>query len=427
MKLRLSKPGYKTHAYVFSGVPFKHLKWEEVGLEDTPVRRDFILNILEKLCYTRDEEEWIYINSDELKRITGNNNNGERYRNYINLLKLGTDKGPIIEVNESYQIGETAPNKLGYTKSYRLTKKYLNRKRILYTYNKAQKSKKYNEYGQHIRLIESESELVQHSIKLIESLNFPTVEFLIKKMNKLVQNGLKDKRNRLYTLTKHDKNCHNLTDDLRNYERMLQIGLRIPKVSIEFRRMTDSLNLLPTWIREEIKITNEDNIKEEMIELDCKCLHANIVYKLLHQTGKLKYKEKENDWWQNNMQGDIYTKLLKYTKMNRIEIKKECLSFFNNKNHLCKHYKIYELFNTHAPTFISSMENVKRTNHKTMCKMLFDEEVTIMEKVIQQLEKLNIKVITIHDAIVCAKSNQHIVKHFMNEILKQQNIPSFVE
>ena len=169
-------------------------------------------------------------------------------------------------------------------------------------------------------------------------------------------------------------------------------------------RIVDSFTLMPSWIRQIIKINGE-----AIVEADYSCLHPNIAIALYG--GKKEYLT-HND--------------LAFVMSTDISvIKVEHLSFFNKKVWQMKESPLYDYYKKNEPYMLESVKAEKYSsefNHNITSRRLFAKEVEIMTEVVEELNKEFIYVGYVYDALICHPSDANRVKEIMDSIIFKQGV-----
>jgi hypothetical protein len=195
-----------------------------------------------------------------------------------------------------------------------------------------------------------------------------------------------------------------LEDSLKLFKYLTENGFKYPSISGERSggRVYDSINMMPRFIRNLIKIDNE-----KTIDVDFRCLHPNLAVKLYG--GITKY---------------ITHELIKdVLQMELYIVKEEHLSFFNKKTQQMKQSALYAYYETNEPTMLKNIISDKsKNNYKITSQKMFDLEVKIMTECIKRLNNIGIDVLYVFDALLVKSSNQKAVKYTMNQVVIEMGI-----
>ena len=198
--------------------------------------------------------------------------------------------------------------------------------------------------------------------------------------------------------------------------------LLTPTVGGEYSggRVTDSFNLINSWIRKLIRIDNE-----KIIELDFKSFHPCIASSLYGSGNQI-----------------IHEKIADYFKESPSNVKKEHLSFFNVPIKNCtinkkkyigmENFKIYKWYEKFEPDMLKNMIIDKKsgdfkTGFKNTTKKIFTKEVEIMTEIIVELNHVyDIYCIYVYDALYVKESDSEIVRNVMNNVAKKHGVNTYV-
>lgn len=326
------------------------------------------------------------------------------YQNIINALKAGTpDKGAFIIVGDSYMPGEfsrrynlTTTYKCGI-QSYTLKTKFV--KDIVTRNTREKLIKAYT------------SPIAVNLIRLYDYLDLPTKEELLEKGKQLSKEGYTTKKGKILTMKyRKDKsywkdadNRSFVEDDIELFEYYTSYGFMIPVIGDEnCPRVYDSLSLMPSWIRNEIKFDGQ-----KMYEADYKCLHPNLIMNI----------------YKGSTQYITHKKVADDLGLDIKEVKTKHLSFFNLKANHLESSKLFKYYNNNEPLVISKvLEDKKIHGHKYTSKLLFTLETELMSKVINKLNSESIFVGYMFDALFVAENNVNKVIEVMNETALEMNI-----
>lgn len=334
-----------------------------------------------------------------------NTKDTKTYANIIKVLKNGTpEQGAFIIVDERYVAGEKSRKYrlsdcysiIGH-QSYKLTTSYV--KNIVYRnqmdfYSKA-----------HCNVI------AKNSLHFYGEIEIPSSEQLLIKGKQLVKENFITKKNKkltmLYKQNKdHWKDSDNrsfIEDNIKKFEYYTANGFMIPIIGGEHcPRIYDSISLIPSWIRNEIKVDGE-----KLVECDFKCLHPNLIMKLYK--GVLKYITHE--------------KIAVDLGLNKNDVKIMHLSFFNMEIKHLENSPLYKYYNEKEPLLMKWLLLDKQTHgHKYTSTLLFILEVQIMTEVIKRLNAMNIFVGYGYDALFTNESNKTTVEDMMNIVIKEFDV-----
>jgi hypothetical protein len=195
------------------------------------------------------------------------------------------------------------------------------------------------------------------------------------------------------------------------YHYLTENGLMIPIEGNDASggRVVDSLTLMPSWIRNLIKVDGK-----YLTECDFACLHPNIAMQLYG--GSKEYLNHNDVAIASNI--DVKT------------VKMEHLSFFNKEVWQMKKSLLYDYYLSTEPQMLRKIEQEKYNSvhkHKITSRKMFKKEVEIMTEVIQILSKENISVGYIYDALICHPDNADRVKVVMDEVCLKHGVKTIAK
>jgi len=200
-----------------------------------------------------------------------------------------------------------------------------------------------------------------------------------------------------------------LNIELFNY--LTENGLMIPIEGNDASggRVVDSLTLMPSWIRNLIKVDGK-----YLTECDFVCLHPNIAMQIYG--GSKEYLNHNDVEIASNI--DVKT------------VKIEHLSFFNKEVWQMKVSPLYTYYLATEPQMLRKIEQEKYNSvhkHKITSRKMFKKEVDIMTEVIQILSKENTSVGYIYDALICHPDNADRVKMVMDKVCLKHGVKTIAK
>ena len=320
-------------------------------------------------------------------------------------------KGAIVECDKKWM-------KNAHGMGWRLGDNYFGKGIISYTlkteYNK------YLFFKKRTQLIkEAESNVITRNLLYVYPKTIlPTVEQIKERAKQLIKEGFTTKKGkRLTFLNKHSRSRFSdiktlsfVEDSIDIFEYLTEDALLIPSIGDHKSggRVYDKFSLMPSWIREMVKI---DGVSID--ECDYSCLHPNLAIKLYG--GKSKYLTHMQVAIENNIEIS--------------DVKKEHLSFFNKTWEQMSYSKLFNYYNNKETNMMENIFLTKKHNelkeedkHKITSMDLFKEEVEIMTEVIGILNKEGIYVIYIFDALGCKESDKKRVLDVMNLIALKRGV-----
>lgn len=345
---------------------------------------------------------WVNLYSKILQSSLGSN-----YKRIIDECK----KNEIIEVHEMYKAR-------AFTMSYRLSAKFrnaspqpviINNKSLI---NKALKRNKEQLYRAKSNIIANY--LITDVYPIVSIANKEEIMehgmFLAKKKQKTKKGKTLTnlgKKNRNYWKNSHERVY--VQDHLKQLDYLIQDGVMIPKVG-DFKsggRIYDSFNLMPSWVRDKIKINGNN-----LVELDFSCLHPNLAL-WLYNEGRAEHISHKN--------------LADYLEIDIITAKRLHLSFFNLNCDQFTRSPIFSFYSDHFPEMTDKIKEVKKENYKKVSQQLFSAEVQLMSNIIEVLSEREIASLYIFDALLVEEKNKHIVKSIMNDEAEKMGVCSYVK
>lgn len=386
-----------------------------------------IISNLDSTYYT--EDKWKNLHSTILQSQVYKTHQDDTYKKCIELLKLGTSTGPMIEVktnsegNETYVVGERS-------KAYKIGDAYSKSGLVQYIIKDEtlinRRNKKYFELLQ----TSFENTIANNLIKVYSKIDLPTTAELLIEGKRLTKNKERSKKGKLYTMRNKNSDSHwkdlsertFIEDDIEIFQYLTGRGYMIPTVCDENsgERIVDSFTLMPSWIRNMIRINGS-----KLVECDYTCLHPNIAINLYG--GKSEYLN--------------HNKVAEMASIDVKTVKKEHLSFFNlewspvtrkidGKMRFIPGMTQSSLFNFYMENESTMMnkikEDKKENGYKVTTKKLFKMEVKIMTEVIKRLNAVGVYVVYIYDALMCEPQDEKLVIEVMNEVALEFNVKTRV-
>ncbi len=331
------------------------------------------------------------------------------YKNIINALLTGTpNDGHMIEIlknedgNDSYQVGV-------HSKYYKLSDNYFKAGLTHYIIQDENlvKNRRMCLYNLLKRFYDNP--IVTNLLTVYPRLTLPTHDEMIIEARRLISKGYENKKNkRLTMLNKHSKSYFTdgvgrsfVEENIELFNYLTQNGFMIPTVG-DFHsggRVVDSFTLMPSWIRKIVKIDGYD-----IVEVDYRALHPNIAIMLYG--GKTKY--------------ITHQMIADELEVDKQIIKKEHLSFFNQKINQMKQSPLYKYYKKKEPDMLNNIMYEKRNNkskHKVTSERLFDNEENVMSEVLSRLNSNGIYALYVYDALYCKEVDALDVIEMMNKVV----------
>ena len=382
---------------------------------NTDVAVEKCLIMISNLTYTvfKDEDYWKGLSSKNLnQQFKKGFANTFVYKNIIEALKYEANGAcPIIDCKKNSYNTETYRENY-HAKQYRLNKSSRNIALESYVIKfedniiirKDHCLEQFNKSNSNV--------IGQNLIKVYDQITLPSKDEILNHAKKLVKENYKNKKGKKLTfLNKKSKSYYSsstprsfVEHNIKLYEFLVCSNYRIPKIgdSKSGGRVVDSFNLMPSWIRSLIKISNE-----KIIELDFKALHPNIVFSLY---GEPKH-QITHEYIAKVLNKPLY------------EIKIEHLSFFNKRIEDMKKSILYDFYYEREKVMLENIIREKKIHgYKKTSQRLFEKEVTIMKDIIYELSRLGIHVLYVYDALYCRQTHEGIVTEIMNRVIKKHNV-----
>lgn len=401
--------------YAIKQIPAKTLKQVH---EDKEVAYELCLMYLSQLTSTYFEVKsganpsgWKSLHSQYLKELVGIDSTC--YKRIRNVLEYKLENGAILECDYSYCSGRKNYN-------YRIGKYYMDKKVHAYKVTTEIAKKRLYNYYLEAYSRASENIICRNLFHLYYLLVLPTIEEIQQEANRLIRLGYKNKKGKtLARRNKHSNTYFSNYEQLTFVEDAIEIynyltnenGVIIPIVGghASGGRIVDSFTLMPSWIRNMITIKGQ-----RLQECDYQCLHPNIAMSI----------------YGGNSQFITHKQLANHLKLDELIVKKEHLSFFNKPIIQMMHSPLWKYYMEKEPIMLENLVNDKLNNsiketkdkHKITSQKLFSMEVSIMTRVIEQLNSQRIYVMYVYDALYCLPEQKFIVQEVMNTVILEENV-----
>ena len=394
-------------------IPKRVLKTIDSNIEMAIEKCFLFVSSLTSTVYKEYNDYWKGLSSTILhQQFKKGNDNTRIYRYIIEALTNSTSSRlPIIEVkqndlgNDSYQVGN-------YSKQYRFHPNRVNQALVTYYLKFEENIKRLRKH--HLRQLSKASKNIigRNLIAVYESIELPTTEEILKQADDLIRIKHRSKKGKLLTkLNKKSKSYYSnpesrsfVEENINQFEYYTKRGFRVPTIG-DYKsggRVVDSFNLMSSWIRQMIKIENEP-----ILELDFKALHPNIAKSLYDGTN-------------HQITHEIVSMSLK-TPLKKVKI--EHLSFFNKRIDDMKKSPLFQYYYTKERVMLENIiSDKKQYGYKITSQRLFKKEVEIMSSIIEQLNRLDIYVLYVYDALYCKESDKAIVSDIMNNTIIEHKV-----
>lgn len=352
-----------------------------------------------------EKEGWKSLHAEYLREFLSLN--PMTYKDVITALEHPTKRGAIIECDYESIIGE----KNYY---YRFGEAYIGKGIVSYHLQTKEAQRLLNKHFIRVSGKSQSNPIVQNLIGFYEDVTLPKIDQIKKEGNRLIKLKYKTKKGKLLKkLGKHSRSYFKdpqkysfVEDSIKIFNYLTEDGLMFPEVGGEKSggRIVDSFTLMPSWIRQIIKVNGE-----AIVEADYSCLHPNIAIGLYGGT---------KEYLTHNDLG-----LEISTDVNIIKL--EHLSFFNKKVWQMKESPLYDYYKKNEPYMLESVIAEKYSSefkHNITSRRLFAKEVEIMTEVVEVLNKEFIYVGYVYDALICHPSDANKVKEVMDSIILKQGV-----
>lgn len=321
------------------------------------------------------------------------------YKHIINALAIGSEKDPIIEVNENGKIGIKCND-------YRFGKACRSKKLVQYELKTQPALKLLNKHHSMLYNEARKNPICNNLIQIYPYISLPTEEEIKAEAKRLVKLNYSKKGKELTFLNKHPKSYFKnpekrsfVEDALEIFEYLTKNGLMIPRKGSEKSggRVVDAFSRMPAWIRNLVKVNGES-----LDVWDLSCLHPNIAMSLYG--GSKEFLTHGVLAEESGIPEDI--------------VKIEHLSFFNKHPKEMEESPLFEYYTRSEAEMMKNIINEKyrsRYQHRITSRRMFKKEVEIMTDVITQLNKEGIKVLYIYDALGCLPNHSERVKQLLDE------------
>lgn len=400
-----------------SRLPMKVLKRIDKN-KDRAIEKCLILaSSLTYTVFNPDEDYWKSLSSTILnEQFKKGKDNTYGYKYIIDALKYSTNATyPIIECkknefgNDSYQEGN-------YSKMYKFHDDRI--KKSLDTYTLKFEENIQTRRIHHLKELSkaSKNNIALNLINVYSRIELPNEYEILENAKCLIKENYVSKKGKSLTLLNkkpksYYKNLENKTfveDNLKLFKYLVSQGYMIPRIG-DFKsggRVVDSFNLMPSWIRKMVKIEGE-----KITELDFKTLHPNIAKSIYGGSNKHITHQEVSE--------AIGVELSK--------VKIEHLSFFNKRIGDMKKSELFNYYYNHEKEMLKEViKDKKKYGHKITSQRFFKKEVEIMTSVIEELNKWDIYVLYVYDALYCKKSDSELATSIMNRMAKEHNVNTHV-
>jgi hypothetical protein len=327
------------------------------------------------------------------------------------LLKNIFSSNPMIEVKKnkkgtpSYEVGINSIQ-------YRLSNRFSNNGYVKYTITSDSLIKQRLKVQYRNMKDVTTNPIARNLLTVYPKVTVPTSEEIFIEAKKLVKTKFMNNKGKKLTILNGRKKSDlkdfskrvSYDDSLLHFNYLTVNGFLIPSISGRRAggRVYDSFNLMPSFIRNLIKID-----KENVVNIDLKCLHPNLSMKLYD--GSSKYL--------------THQFIADQLKLDVKEVKVEHLSFFNMKESQMKLSPLFDYYTKSEPQMLENLiEDKNKNTFKITSEKMFNLEVKIMTESIKRLNVIDIYPLYIFDALLVKCSDQNETELIMNDVLKEMDI-----
>ena len=355
-----------------------------------------------------DPNQWYKPLSSQILKDSFKHKNVAVYIKIINILK----KYKVIEVRtshegaESYVVGEQS-------KQYRLAEPFRKSFKHIELTTKEIRSKVRIKRVKMLKKAKGNT-IADNALKLQPMINLPTIEEINAEGKRLSKIGAKTNKGKVITYNgnhspkeyKDKENRAFVTVAIGRYNALTKNGteLMIPIISGERAgyRVYDSLNLMPSWIRNLVKINGKS-----IVQSDYSSLHPNIAMSIYGGSNR-------------GVSHDIVSE---YLGISRLEAKVEHLSFFNKNIYSMQQSPLHKYYRDNESEMLNNIIADKRINsYKSTSKQLFKTEVNMMSAAVLELNKRGIIVMYVFDALYGTEEDTEEIREVMNQVAKDYRV-----
>ncbi len=369
------------------------------------------LSLFSKSYYLQNTNNgWLYMSKYYMCRYifgTDSQTAKKKLNKIIEIMINGTsEKGAIIEINKECEFSFVKR----LANEYRLTDRYIDKgfKKYELKTKKAIANRQKSYYA-HLSNI-CDNTVVKNLFKAYSMIELPSEGQIIQRAKELIKTGyskhgkvLKFRNKKAKELDDKNKFIY-AEDSIEVFKYLTEDGLLLPTISSDKAggRVTDSINLMPSWIRQLIKINGRF-----IAECDYSCLHPNIAVALY-------------SGYTTNITHQLISD---ETGIDKSVVKKEHLSFFNRNVHDMKTKPLYSYYIKKEHDMMQRIVKEKyQYGYKETSRKMFTCEVNIMSDVIKQLNEKHIYVLYVYDALACSPKHVNTVMSVMNETIQKYGV-----
>jgi hypothetical protein len=345
-------------------------------------------------------------------KIKNGKDNTYVYTKVIKVLLKGTPQmGAMIEIQKNKQGGDLYYSGVGGSRRFKLASRFTKCGLTPYTLTHKVSIQQIQEHKCKRLLEVVNNPIGRNLLHLYPHIQLPTEQEIRKEADRLLSvNYITKKGKRLRAGKKtgsryiyHDT-CSFVEDNIELYKSLTEGGFMVPVVTGENAggRVVDSFTLMPSWIRNLIKIDGES-----IEELDYTALHPNIAISIYDGDSKF----------------ITHEKIQEVLGISKSEIKREHLSFFNKEWDDIVRSPLFFYYKSQEPIMMENIYRDKQENgHKSTSRKLFAKEVEIISKSIEFLNEEGIYVGYVYDALFCLPKHRDRVKRVMDYYAQEAGV-----
>ena len=338
------------------------------------------------------------------------------------LVRKGNDNtnlsGKVVRLLERHSIIEVKKKKDGsddyeenkYPRRFRLSKLYFEQNLVKYELKNraAIENKMIAAQLNKNDFTKSLNPIIQNLAIVYDRLTIPSTDEIHQRAKELIKQGYTKRQKKLIYKGKKERQADKYSyveEHIEIFEYLIK-SVKTPTVSSQINgyRIIDFINLMPSWIRQLIKIDDE-----EIAECDFKCMHPNLAVNI----------------YGGKSQFITHQKIAEELNIPLETVKKEHLSFFNcHENQMVKSI-LHKYYLDNEPDMLQRIKRDKKIAepwYKRTSMKLLGLEVQLMTEIIKRLNSQGIYVLYVYDALYGKKSEADLIKKTMNEVALEMKI-----
>ena len=407
---------------------YRKLERNSTGLMDIHYDREVAIELCLIYISNLSDTYFVSLESDDLDKQNGwkrlnhqilndqlkiDNDDSEKE---VNKLRM-TIRTFLVENNIIEIIYKWSTN---HSIRHRLSKTYFGKGIVNYTL-KTDFCKELRLRNTYINLAKAQNNVIAKNLfSLYPNIQLPTRQEIITEAKRLIDENYTKKGKKLVFKNKHSKDYFKIPvsfveDAIAKFEYYTERGFMIPQIGDQNSggRVVDSFTLMPSWIRNLIKINGN-----KILTADYTALHPNIAIKIYNGT---KHYITHKD-------------VSESTGIDLIDVKTEHLSFFNKTWNQMTKSPLFDYYSNTEPKMLENIFWDKTQNnleeghkHKITTQKMFKEEVDLMTANISILNLMGIYVGYIYDALFFEPKYLDIVTEILNQNAIKNNIYTSVK